>query len=326
MYNIKNSRLGKTMSAVLTAAVVMSASAFSVFADTRTSAGTYTVDATLSCYVNAMGGVEFSDGYGLLKSAEVTIEDDGSAKATLHLGTTSGLSVYGVDCTAFIGTDEAPGYYKDGTVTKEGVTYTESTDTAANSKGDVHYVTSITMPVDTKVDEYTMWVYLDSNVMGCQLGDGTGTGASNTPGVATKHTSKLTIDWDSLKVGSGDTSSKADTTTNQSATVEYTVEFGYEVEIPSTITIDAVTKTGSYTVTAKNFSMPADGYVTVEASESGKLVNGSDELTFSNELTGGKLTKSGDALNGKVTVTQSAVNPGKYTGTIDFVISYYSGK
>lgn len=156
--------------------------------------GTYYMTSYLSCYVNAMGGVEFSDGYGLLTDTTVTVDEDGSAVATLNLGTTSGLSIYGVACTAFIDTDEAPGYYKDGAVTKDNVTYTVSSDTVANSKGQVNYITSVTFPVDTAVNEYTMWLYLDSNVMGCQLGNGTGTGSSNTPGVATKHTAKLTID------------------------------------------------------------------------------------------------------------------------------------
>jgi hypothetical protein len=179
------------------------------------------VDATLSCYVNAMGGVEFSDGYGLLTGTTVEITDDGAATATIHLGVTSGLSIYSVACNAFIGTDEAPGYYKDGAVTKENVTYTTSTDTAKNKDGEVNYITSITFPVDTAVSEYTMWLYLDSNIMGCQLGDGSGTGSSNTPGVATAHTAKLTIDWDSAEK-----ILEPSETTTQSATVEYTVERG----------------------------------------------------------------------------------------------------
>lgn len=265
MYKTKRSLLGKIMSCVLAVAMLMSMSAVSAFAATPTEAGNYTVDATLSCYVNAMGGVEFSDGYGLMTGTTVTVAEDGTATATINLGTTSGLSIYGVACTAFIGTDEAPGYYKDGAVTKENVTYTTSTDTVANANGQVNYITSITLPVGTATSEYTMWLYLDSNVMGCQLGDGSGTGSSNTPGVATKHTAKLTIDWESaVKIV------EPDKTSNQSANVEYTVEGGYEVEIPATITVDATTKKGEYTVTAKNFVIGENAYVTVTASESGK--------------------------------------------------------
>lgn len=321
MYKTKRNIFGRIMSSVLSVAMLMSVSAVSAFATTPTEAGNYTVDATLSCYVNAMGGVEFSDGYGLLKDASVTVAEDGSATATINLGTTSGLSVYGVACTAFIGTDEAPGYYKDGAVTKENVTYTVSTDTVANAKAQVNYITSITLPVDTATSEYTMWIYLDSNVMGCQLGDGTGTGGSNTPGTATKHTAKLNIDW-----STAEKTAEPDKTTNQSANVEYTVEGGYEVEIPAKITVDATTKKGEYNVTAKNFIIDKDAYVTVTASENGKLTNGSDELEFTNTLAEGKLTKTGDTLAGTVEVTDSPSNPGKYTGTIDFEINFFSGK
>ena len=137
MYKTKRSLLGKIMSCVLAVAMLMSMSAVSAFAATPTEAGNYTVDATLSCYVNAMGGVEFSDGYGLMTGTTVAVAEDGTATATINLGTTSGLSIYGVACTAFIGTDEAPGYYKDGAITKENVTYTTSTDTVANANGQV---------------------------------------------------------------------------------------------------------------------------------------------------------------------------------------------
>lgn len=321
MYKTKRSLLGKIMSCVLAVAMLTSMLAVSASAAALTEAGSYTVDATLSCYVGAMGGVEFSDGYGLLTGTTVTVAEEGTATATINLGTTSGLSVFGVACTAFIGTDEAPGYYKDGAVTKENVTYTTSTDTVANANGQVNYITSITLPVDTTTSEYTMWLYLDSNVMGCQLGDGSGTGSSNTPGVATKHTAKLTIDWESAVK-----SVEPDKTSTQSANVEYTVEGGYEVEIPATITVDAATKKGAYTVTAKNFVIGENAYVTVTASESGKLTNGSDELAFTNTLAGGNLTKTGDTLAGTVEVTGSPSNPGKYTGTIDFAINYFAGE
>lgn len=329
MYKVKKSPLGKFMSGALAVAMLVSMSDVSAFAAAPTTAGTYDVDATLTCYVNAMGGVEFSDGYGLLKGTTVNIDESGNATATLTLGTTSGLSVYGVACTAFIGVDEAPGYYKSGSVTKEGVTYVSSEDTVANSSGQVNYITSITMPVDTDVEEYTMWLYLDSNVMGCQLGDGTGSGASNTPGVTTKHTSKFSIDWDSAKTSTGagsDTSTGATSTKKQSATVEYTVEGGYEVEIPSTIKVNTSGNQGNYIVEAKNFTIPEGGYVTVSASESGELVNGLSKLKFTNTLSGNKLQKDGDSLTGTIKITDTPSNPGKYVGTIDFTINYFAGK
>ena len=163
-------------------------------------------------------------------------------------------------------------------------------------------------------------VYLDSNVMGCQLGDGSGKGSSNNPGVATAHTAKLTIDWDSAEK-----IAVADESTDRTATVEYNVESGYEVEIPATITVDSATNQGSYTVTAQKFILNGGAYVTVTASEGGKLVSGSNEIAFTNTLEEGKLAKTGDALAGEVEVTETATNPGKYTGTVNFTINYFSG-
>lgn len=81
-----------------------------------------------------------------------------------------------------------------------------------------------------------------------------------------------------------------------------------------------------YTVTAKNFVIGENAYVTVTASESGKLTNGSDELAFTNTLAEGNLTKTGDTLAGTVKVTDSPANPGRYTGTVDFSINYYAGE
>lgn len=98
------------------------------------------------------------------------------------------------------------------------------------------------------------------------------------------------------------------------------------MEIPATITVDSATNKGSYNVTAQKFILDEGAYVTVTATESGKLVNGSKELAFTNTLAEGNLTKTGDTLAGEVEVTEPATNPGKYTGTIDFTINYFSGK
>lgn len=318
----KRNPITSLLSMVLVLAMVLSMATVAFAAETTLEAGkNYTVDAKLSCYVNAMGGVEFSDGYGLLKSTTVSVDENGDAYLTMNLGTTSGLAIYGVACTAFIGTDEAPGYYADGAVTKENVTYTVSENTVANAKGQVNYIDSITMPVDSSVNEYTLWIYLDSNVMGCQLGDGTGTGSSNTPGVATKHTAKLTIDWDTLAAGPAETS-------NQTANVElnYTATGTYEVSIPSTINVDKATLKGTYEVTAKNFDINTDAYVTVTADTEGTLKTEDNKTTsFTNTLAEGQLKATGDTLAGTVTVDKPSAN-GNYTGSLNFVISYYSGE
>lgn len=318
----KRNPITSLLSMVLVLAMVLSMATVAFAAETTLEAGkNYTVDAKLSCYVNAMGGVEFSDGYGLLKSTTVSVDENGDAYLTMNLGTTSGLAIYGVVCTAFIGTDEAPGYYADGAVTKENVTYTVSENTVANAKGQVNYIDSITMPVDSSVNEYTLWIYLDSNVMGCQLGDGSGTGGSNTPGVATKHTAKLTIDWDTLAAGPAETS-------NQTANVEldYTAAGTYEVSIPATITVDKATLMGTYEVTAKDFDINTDAYVTVTADTEGTLKTEDNKTTtFTNTLEEGQLKATDDTLAGTVTVAKPSEN-GKYTGSLNFVISYYSGE
>jgi hypothetical protein len=64
----------------------------------------------------------------------------------------------------------------------------------------------------------------------------------------------------------------------------------------------------------------------VTASEGGKLSNGTYELAFTNTLSEGTLTETGDTLTGTVEVTESATHPGQYTGTIDFTIQYYIGE
>lgn len=66
--------------------------------------------------------------------------------------------------------------------------------------------------------------------------------------------------------------------------------------------------------------------MTVSSPESGSLSNGSDTLSFTNTLESGNLTSSGDTLSGTIEVTDFPVNPGKYTGTINFTINYFSGE
>lgn len=318
-----NRRFSAILSLVLAFVMVLGMVPAAFAAETSLNAGTYEVDATLSCYVNAMGGVEFSDGYGLLKGTSVTVDEDGNTTITLNLGTTSGLSVYGVPCTAFIGIDEAPGYYADGTVTKEGVTYTVSEDTVANASSEVKYITSITLPVDTATSKYTLWVYLDSNVMGCQLGDGSGTGSSNQPGVATKHTSTLTIDWDSAeKVVEADETS----TQNANVSLVYEASGEYTVSIPATINVDKSTMTASYNVAAESFDIDDAAYVTVTASTDGILTNGDGvTTTFTNTLADGQLKVTGDTLAGSVSVEAPSAH-GTFEGTITFTIKYFAGK
>lgn len=359
MYKTKKSLLGKIMSCVLAVAMLMSVLAIGSFAANAADLekGSYTVDADMSLYVNAMGGIDFANTFtnamgssgtaGIFDSATVTVDENGNKNVTLNFGKGAGV-IYTIPFTSYVDASYSLKYYdashelKDitkctteaGTIVKQGET--EPTN--------ITYVTSVTFPleVDTAATVFDknsgsavsagntadgstvvvdLWMVVNSNVMGLQFCDGSGTAGSNTFDTETKYVACVSLDLASAKK-----IVEPDNSKNQSANVEYTVEGGYEVEIPATITVDSTSKEGTYTVEAKNFVIGKDAYVTVTASESGKLSIGSDELAFTNTLADGKLTKTGDTLAGTVKVTDSASNPGKYTGTIDFTINYYAGK
>ena len=163
---------------------------------------TLSVDATLSCFVNAMGGVEF--GTPIYRNTTITTKAGGTAKATLNLGTGTG-NIYTGDFVEFVEPrNSTPGYYDaDGNV--QNAEYTLSKDDTAtppsadeDAENGVHYVTSMTFPVSKDVSEYNLWVYINSNVMGVQFCDGNGTAGSGEPGKATPYVGKLTINWESL--------------------------------------------------------------------------------------------------------------------------------
>ena len=56
----------------------------------------------------------------------------------------------------------------------------------------------MTFPVSEETSEYNLWIYINSNVMGVQFCDGSGSSSSNHPNEATPYVGKLTIDWSSL--------------------------------------------------------------------------------------------------------------------------------
>lgn len=360
MYKTKKSLLGKIMSCVLAVAMLMSMSAVSAFAagtTTELEEGSYTIDASLSCYVDAMGGIEFAEAFeansmgaygtsGVFDSATLTVDESGNEYVTVKFGKGAGV-IYTMAFQSFVDGAYSLKYYDADHALQDVTSYTEEDFSITKTDNTVYEstcVTSVTFPLvldeaatvydkDSKAAvsagnsaESTtvvidLWFVVNSNVMGLQFCDGSGTAGSNTFETATKYVAALTLD-----LSSAEKIAVADETSNQSATVEYTVTGGYEVEIPATITVDSTTKRGSYTVTAQNFILDEGAYVTVTASESGKLVSGSNEIAFTNTLEDGKLTKTGDTLAGEVAVTEDASNPGKYTGTIDFVISYFKGE
>lgn len=163
--------------------------------------GIYSVDSTLSCYVNAMGGVEF--GTPLLVSSQINVDGNHNKTMTLNFRKSS-VTIYNITCDTFI--DPAPesndsstnvengtlGFYDNsGALQTSSVEYTLSEDTALNPRNEgVHYVSSMTFPIDGTRDTYELTLYVNSNVMGVQFGAG---GSSNP--------ATLTVNWSTLKSG-----------------------------------------------------------------------------------------------------------------------------
>lgn len=314
-------RVSSLLSAVMALALMLCAfGSTTAFAATELSAGEYTVDASLSCYVNAMGGIEF--GEKLFSGMQVTVKEDGTRTATLNFKDDSSLVIYTVNAHCFINADKSPvGFYDaDGILNTTDVTCTKSSNSAPDSNGtQYNYLETMTFDLPSVSDTYTLYLYIDSQIMGVQFCDGNGTGASNNPNVATPYKAVLTVDWDSAVNGSVST---------QSANVvyDYTASGTYEVSIPATINVDKATKTGSYEVTAENFDISTDAYVTVTAESNGNLYCDGKAVTFTNELSDGQLKVTGDKLDGTITVTGTPTVEGKYEGITNFTIKYISGK
>jgi hypothetical protein len=165
-------------------------------------AGEYAVEGSLSCYVNAMGGVEF--GKPLLKEVKIVADGSGNCILKLNLGKSS-VTIYSVTCDTFV--DISPsyqtedrgvksgtlGFYENGALRTEGVTHTLSGDTALNASNEaVHYVDSISFPLTRKSGEYRLTLYINSNVMGVQFCE------KNDRATATTYPAVLTVNWDTL--------------------------------------------------------------------------------------------------------------------------------
>jgi len=269
--------------------------------------GWYQVDASMSAYVSAMGGVEF--GAPLLTGAYVEVLEDGSAEMTLTL-TKNQVTIYGITCYTFIDPRQ-PIQIKTNGAFADVKSYTTSSDTAEDPSGTmVNYVDSITFVLPSVSTQYDLSLYINSQVMGVQFGATQSSGAT--------YYCTLSVDWDSL------TASDAFVAPNtQTATVEYTVtgvSGGYEVSIPSVITVDA-SGVGTYEIEAVDFDIADDQSVSVSADAGGTLSNGDKTVDFENALSGSALQKTGDKLNGTVTITSTAPASGTYTGTIAFNIT-----
>lgn len=179
--------------------------------------GTYKLDAKLSCFVTAMGGVEF--GAPLLTGTHLNVAKDGTATMTLAFGKSS-VTIYGITCDTFIdaGADGAIIGYKDSEFWKT-AEYTLSTDTALNSTSEaVNYVETLKVPMTNVSDTYALGLYVNSNVMGVQFG-----GSDDA-----RYTATLTVKWDQTEIIElekvEDTNNTVNNTTNTDDTTNTTTD------------------------------------------------------------------------------------------------------
>lgn len=262
--------------------------------------GTYIADAQLSCFVNAIGGINFEGGGFFDNKVTLIIDEDDNKSMKINFAT-GNLTIMGTIVVTFINPNPAndtnnrgvtPGtigiYGQDGeTIITQWVFYAASSQTAQSAtEGTVNYIDYITFPLSYDSDTYNLTLFLDSQVMGLQFTD------PNTQATASTYSAIVIIDWDSLL--------KIDETSTVSSNVVYSLNNGYEVVIPATITIDSATKTDNHEVEAKNLTIGSDAYVTVNATKNSSLSNGSNTVNFTNVLGSGILKNSGDKLSGTV--------------------------
>lgn len=172
--------------------------------------------AMLDCYVDAMGGQQF--GHAVFKGVSFK-NNNGTIEATLKLGGGVGV-IFSIPFIAYIepsiksisdDTYSTPKYYDTDGSLKDATYTTSTTDfgvrnnlnssgTADSTVSKSYAVSSMTFPVSKDKSEYNLWIYINSNVMGVQFCDGSGTSSSNHPNEATKYVGKLVIDWDKVSV------------------------------------------------------------------------------------------------------------------------------
>lgn len=197
---------------VLLAAALLFASVFafpkSASADNKP--GTYyELDGSLSCYVDAMGGIEF--GGPLLTGVNLYVDESGNEYIQITL-TKGSVEIYSVVADTFVDVDPSYVtddrgitngtlgiYYEDGTLVTDDVSYTLSDDTALNPNEDeVNYVDSVTFPIDSERDTYNLTMYINSNTMGVQFCN------ANDAATTTTYEAVLTVDWSGLTAAASD--------------------------------------------------------------------------------------------------------------------------
>ncbi len=180
--------------------------------DSSSAGAVYELDASLSAYVNAMGGIEF--GNGIFTGATIT-ELSGNRYSLSMSVQKSSVTIYGITCDTFIdaaGTNSTAdkgvpagtiGYYDaDGTLVTDGISYTLSAENDLVNAPDpedgsnytkVRYVTGITMILENvgaleSLKELKLTLYINSQVMGMQFCE------ANDQADGTTYSAKLVID------------------------------------------------------------------------------------------------------------------------------------
>lgn len=145
--------------------------------------GTYELDAELTCYLPAMGGCDF--GQGLLESAYLTVAEDGGTSITLDFYELVTVTMMYGDATSYAAEGETA--YYDGSAwvaaeytTKMNVSSELSTmgetDDGSNEEVEYTYIDTMTFPITSMEDTYTLAV----NVGGTQFGGETAYTLSST--------------------------------------------------------------------------------------------------------------------------------------------------
>lgn len=176
-----NSKKNASSTSASTTGTVMSVSSLS-----ELEAGSYGLSASLSCYVNAMGGVEF--GAPLLSGAVLNVAKDGTATITLSFRTSS-VTIYGVTADTYVSAEGKVQYWNGSAWVDASYT------TDANG-----YVKTMTFPITKTSSTYKLALMIGSNVMGTQFG-----------GSDSKYAATLTVNWDKVTVGGSGTPQTGDT-------------------------------------------------------------------------------------------------------------------
>ncbi|MCC8356546.1 MAG: hypothetical protein LJU34_01635 [Oscillospiraceae bacterium] len=311
----------KILAALCCAVVLLAGLPTAVSADTTLEAGkTYELSGSLSCYVNAMGGIDFAS--TMLSGITVTVDSDGNASMTITIGVSSG-TIYSVDYVAFVdASSSTPGYY-DASGVRHNASYTTSRNTAINSSGSsVHYVDSITFPISASSlrSSYTLFLYIESNVMGVQFCDGSGSATSSNPGALTPYVARLTVDWGTLKSGPAETSGRY-------STVSYTYQGLDDGQFILTIPDRFTLTSGSslvYQVSLLDAALSDGTGLVITVPDTIEMTSGEDNQQAEIKLSDNTLTTADSVLTGAVLLSVQEKED-VYIGTVDFTVAYVTG-